>query len=162
MNKQKSHAFDKDIYLLGVDEDGVRYWLEAPRWDCGWYWGFGYIETYTNNLHPDLARDIDSHSHFDGLVWFKKDNGDYVYHINESPRFVETVVSDAEAWELSDLMKRFYVLKESAEIFNIGTAHFTSNTRHDSTNKNIEKYINEVELPKIFKAIMELLTPTGG
>lgn len=46
MKKEKRHAFGKDIYLLGVDADGTRYWLEAPSWDCGWYWGFGYVEVY--------------------------------------------------------------------------------------------------------------------
>lgn len=162
MNKQKSHAFGKDIYLLGKDSQGVLYWLEAPSWDCGWYWGFGYVETYTNNRFPNHARDINSHGHFDSLVWFKNDKHDYVYHINESPHFAETTLTESEAWELSDLMKRFYVLKEAAEIFGRGTAHFTSNTRRDSTNKDIEKYINDVELPEIFKAVIELLSPTIG
>jgi hypothetical protein len=69
MNKRKSHAFNKDIYLLGKNRYGELVWLESPTWDCGWYWGFGYVETYTNNKRPDLARDISSHSHFDGLVW---------------------------------------------------------------------------------------------
>ena len=29
MKKQKSHAFGKDIYLLGKDSDGTLYWLKA-------------------------------------------------------------------------------------------------------------------------------------
>ena len=37
------------FYLLGRDEEGINYWLEEPSWDCGWYWGFGYVETYTTN-----------------------------------------------------------------------------------------------------------------
>ena len=161
MNKQKSHAFGKDIYLLGQDSDGVNYWLESPSWDCGWYWGFGYVETYTNNKNPSVARDIDSHQHFDGFVGFKKDNGDYVHHLNESPRLAETVLSNSESWELSDLMKRFYTLREAAGIFNRGTVHLTSNTRRDSTNKEFEKYINEVELPAIFEAVIDILSPKG-
>lgn len=47
MDKQRSRAFGKKIYLLGEDKCGDRYWLEEPFWDCGWYWGFGYIETYS-------------------------------------------------------------------------------------------------------------------
>lgn len=159
LNKKKSHAFGKDCYLLGKDSDGVFYWLESPSWDCGWYWGFGYIETYTNNKNPSASRDITSHQHFDGFVGKKDAKGNYVHHINESSDLVETVLTESESWELSDLMKRFYTLRESAEIFGRGTAHLTSNTRHDSTNKDIVKYINEVELPAIFKAVLDILTP---
>ena len=64
MDKRKSHAFKKDIYLLGADSCGNKYWLEAPSWDCKWYWGFGYIETYTNSDNPSISNDIISHQHW--------------------------------------------------------------------------------------------------
>lgn len=64
MKKQKSKAFRKEIYLLGCDSSGQNYWLEAPSWDCNWYWGFGYIETYTNNSNPSISKDIESHQHW--------------------------------------------------------------------------------------------------
>ena len=48
LNKKKIHVFGKDAYLLGKDDQGIQYWLESPSWDCDWYWGFGYVETYTN------------------------------------------------------------------------------------------------------------------
>ena len=38
MEKKKSHAFGKDVYLLGTI-NGKMQWLEAPSWNCGWYWG---------------------------------------------------------------------------------------------------------------------------
>ncbi len=59
MQKQMDHAFNKDVYLLGKDSEGISYWLEAPSWDCGWYWGFGYVETYRSNRKPSTARDIE-------------------------------------------------------------------------------------------------------
>lgn len=37
MEKCKKYMFGKRIYLLGADEDGIRYWLEEPSWDCDWY-----------------------------------------------------------------------------------------------------------------------------
>lgn len=158
MNKQKSHAFKKDVYLLGKDSYGDLLWIESPSWDCGWYWGFGYVETYQNNVNPNRARDISSHSHFDGLVFHKDEKtNEYIHHINQV--LSETVLNDNESWQLSDLMKRFYTLKESAEIFGSGNAHLTSNTSHDSTNKDIAKYINDVELPAIFEAVIKLLAP---
>jgi len=39
MNKQKSHAFGKDVYFLGVDKNGYNLRLEEASWDCNWYWG---------------------------------------------------------------------------------------------------------------------------
>ena len=33
MEKKKSHAFGKDVYLLGTI-NGRYQWLEAPSWDC--------------------------------------------------------------------------------------------------------------------------------
>ena len=73
INKNKSHAFNKDIYLLGSDSDGIKYWLEAPSWDCDRYWGFGYVETYTNNENPSLSKDIKSHSHIESSFMGKID-----------------------------------------------------------------------------------------
>ena len=67
MKKQTTIAFNKKIYLLGADAEGTKYWLEAPSWDCDRYWGFGYVETYTNNDCPNKSRDINSHQHFDSL-----------------------------------------------------------------------------------------------
>lgn len=30
---------EEKYFLLGVDEEGVRYWLEQASWNCDWYWG---------------------------------------------------------------------------------------------------------------------------
>lgn len=34
LEKRKIHRFNCDMYLLGIDEDGTEYWLQAPSWDC--------------------------------------------------------------------------------------------------------------------------------
>lgn len=156
--KRQSRAFNKDLYLVGETKDGEFVWLESPSWDCNWYWGFGYMETFTNNLHPERARGISSHQHFEGFVGFKNEKGDYVHHINESPMLKSTVLSDKESWELSDLMKQFYTLKDTAAIYHTGNAHLTSGGI-DNKNPAGEKEINEVIMPKIFARIIEILTP---
>jgi hypothetical protein len=159
MKKRISRAFGKDVYLLGKNVYGELVWLESPSWDCGWYWGFGYVEIYNygGNRDPSKCTDISSHSHFDGLVFHNNNKGEYIHHINKA--LPETTLTDNEAWELSDLMKRFYTLRESAEIFHRGNANYTSNTKHDSTNKELAEYINNVELPKIFNRVIEILSP---
>lgn len=104
IKKRKSFAFGKEVYLLGSDSDGVKYWLEAPSWDCGWYWGFGYIETYTNNTNPSRSRRVESHQHATDF---------YSKWCNEILK--EKTFSDDEKWALCELFKNFYTLRNLAE-----------------------------------------------
>lgn len=156
MKKEKRKAFGKNIYLLGKDKDGIRYWLEEATFDCGWYWGFGYVETYTNNKNPELARDIKSHQHFDTL--FLKEN------IFDSFKklFVETPLTNEEIWQILGYMKEFYTMKEYSELLHCGN-HITSKAKNikleENEEENQKEYerINEKILPKLFKKIYNLL-----
>lgn len=155
MNKQTTEAFGKEIYLLGKDKEGILYWLEEPKWDCGWYWGCGYVETYTNNKNPSKARDIESHQHFDGLFFNKNKNG----YDNFKEFFDETTVTDKELWTLLEVMKTIYILKETAEVLGRGGSHYTSNPCRDTiTNTEEVKRINEVVLPALFEAVRRILS----
>ena len=170
IKKQKSHAFGKDIYLLGKNNDNKLMWLEEATWECDWYCGFGYVEIYTNNKYPHLAKDKYYHSHFSELIgnikydselkdgkWIDKQK--YVYHINENPNLIKTVLTDGESWELSDLMTSFYTLQETAKIFFIGNSHKTDKSKVELKDLNLYNKINKEILPKIFKRIYEILTP---
>lgn len=153
LKKEKSHAFGKDVYLLGKDEDGIRYWLEAPSWDCGWYWGFGYIETYQENRSPEKARDIDCHSHADNFMceYFTEWNG-------SKPILKESTFSEKEGWKLSELFRRFYTLKEAAGMFGRGGCH-VSGTSEDLKRVEWAKEINEKLIPQTTSEILNILTP---
>ena len=160
IQKQKDHAFNKDVYLLGIDKDGIKYWLEEHTWDCKWYWSKGYIETYRHNTAPSKARDIDSHSHYSGFIGDKmaKDGG-YAHHINVSKRFVDTTLTDEESWKLAELMKRAEILADYAGMKHTGGAHVT--TLEDwETVRNMEdwKRANE-ELKATLDQVIKLLTP---
>jgi len=144
MNKRIEQAFNKKVYLLGENENGVYYWLEEPSWDCGWYWGFGYIETYTHNKQPHLARDIDSHSHADN---FRKEWTEYFD--GSKPIIKKRTFSEKEGWELSELFEQFYHLKTQASFWN----------SKKWKNKKLVKRINEVIIPTITGRILEILTP---
>ena len=99
MKKQISKAFGKIIYLLGKDKYGDKYWLEAPSWNCDWYWGFGYVESYTNSI-PCMAKDIQSHQHWDGGI-------DYI---------TDRTFNSKEKAILNNLFKRFYNFKKEVEL----------------------------------------------
>jgi len=157
LTKTKSHAFGKDTYLIGRDQYGDPVWLEAASWDCSWYWGFGYMEVYTNKLNPSAARDINSHSHWSGFVG-KQDNGEYHRHINQT--LTESVLTESESWKLSDLMASFYTLKEAAAIVDRGGSHLsTPDNQAAITDKEMAERINKVLLPALFEEVYKILTP---
>ena len=157
MEKQIRRAFGKNIYLLGKDQDGVNYWLEEPSWDCGWYWGFGYVETYTNNRNPEKARDISSHQHFDSL--FLK--GNKCSRDMFKDFFKDTPLEDNEIWELVDYMKTFYTLRNVAELFKHGYSWQTEKAKIDSLQNEGEcDLVNKKWLPEVFERIKNLLSPT--
>lgn len=149
MDKQKVHKFNKDAYLLGKDAEGVEYWLEAASWDCGWYWGFGYIVSYNRR-----GNDIDSHEHADNFLseWFTEWNG-------SKPRLVERTFTEKEGWELTELLQQFYTLKETAEYFGRGKSNCANTEIPDYKKPELVKEINEVRMPAIFSRIYQLLTP---
>jgi hypothetical protein len=43
---------DYNKILLGKN-NGQDIYLSPPSWDCGWYWGFGYLGN--NNCHYHLS-----------------------------------------------------------------------------------------------------------
>lgn len=155
MKKDVREAFGKEVYLLGSDKNGINYWLEEPKWDCGWYWGCGYVETYTNNKNPEKARDVESHQHFDGLFLNGKQNGYDTY----KTFFKEMTVNDKELWTLIEVMKTIYILKETAEVIGRGGSHYTTNPCKDIIiNQEEVKRINEIVLPALFNEVKKILT----
>ena len=168
INKQKSNVFGKDVYLIGTDEFGTKYWLEAPSWDCGWYWGFGYIETYTNNAHPERSIDISSHQHWSNFVGqqenydYKKQcfvKGEYIHNIYDSSSFSSLTFTQEQGWELSELFQQFYLLKEFAE-FCHHTPSGCNITTVDAGLGNLKDWetkINQELIPKVTEKIINIL-----
>lgn len=154
MKKQVKKAFGKNVYLLGADREGTYYWLEEATWDCGWYWGAGYVETYTNNKRPDMSKDIESHQHFDGL--FLK--GPKMCKDMFDEFFNETPLNDSEKWKLLELMKTIYTLKEYSEVVCRGGSNITSNPLKEVI-KSEEEYnrINKTVLPQLFEEVYKIL-----
>ncbi len=140
-------------YLLGVDARGVKHYLKKPSFDCGWYWGFGYIHTFINNNKPELSRDISEHYHFNS---FEKNTNMFDGIQNA---FVSFVLDNKDLWTLCELMKTAYTLGNYADTLYTGGAHYTTNPCKDII-KNDDEYnrINNVVLPAIFDQVKKLLT----
>lgn len=160
MKKRMDHAFGKDTYLLGVDCDGVLYWLEAAQFDCGWYWGGGYVETYTNNKYPGKSRDIESHQHFDSLFFNRpRKNGFDAF----KEFFTDTPFSDDEIWKICELLKAFYTARDYSDMLYTGGAHYTSNPAKDHIQNETEyQRINKDLIPALFKELYSILGGKEG
>jgi len=138
MSEHRATLFNKDIEL-GIYE-GEQVYLAAPSWDCGWYWGFGYIQN--KNMH----------THFDGL-------GKNNMFDNIKDTFKEFIIQDDnDLWKFCELMCTFYTLKATAEVLNRGGSHYCANTCKDIIQNTKEAdRINNIVLPAIFDQIYLLL-----
>lgn len=153
MKKEKKIILGKTNYLLG-EKDGEKIWLVAPSWDCGWYWGFGYLEAYGRRFGQ---LDITTHTHFDSEILNNGKTNAFNYF---KEYFTKTPLTDSEIWLLCDYMQTFYTLRKTAETFRHGYSYFTGKAKIDDLQRtDLEKEINQNMLPKLFKEIEKLLTP---
>ena len=158
--KRKSRGFGKDVYLLGEDSEGILYWLEEPSWDCGWYWGFGYVETYTNNRNPGHSKDINSHQHIEGFLGDQRD-GTYVHNLYDSPVFEKPTFNEKEGWQLTELFQQFYLLNRMGEFTHRERpgCHVTTSPVDHGDLITWNRKINEEMIPRITKEILRILSP---
>ena len=142
-------------FLLGL-KDGEKIYLERPSFDCSWYWGFGYLHTFTNNRAPELSRDISSHTHFD--TTFK--SYENIFTGKEKSLLDKTVLNDRETWQLYELMKTAYNARNYSDMLHKHGAHITKNVCADYIGNDAEyKRINNDLLPRVFKEIELILSP---
>jgi len=122
--------------------DGVSIYLSPPSWDCGWYWGFGYLGNKN------------CHYHVSGL--FKDTNLYEGFKNHFGSSFI--VKNDKDLWTLCELFRTFYYLKDAAELFRVGGSRYTMNPIVDLIkNENEVKRINEDLMPLIFEEIYKIL-----
>ena len=155
LKKKTINWHGKKYYYLGKDEGGKKYYLEHPSWDCGWYWGFGYIITFTNNNCPEKSVDIDSFSHFDSMFLNKNEYGGDVF----KKFFKEYTIEEDQVYELIDYMLSFYALREAAEILGRGYSNITERAKSSLLiDKDEVTKINDVMIPELEERIIKLVT----
>lgn len=148
MKKETKVIGDKRYFLLGINQDDEKVWLEEASWDCDWYWGLGYIEIFDKDY-----TDISCHTHFNNL--FLKGN----IPENWEKYFKESPLSKDEMWTILELMRSLYIAKEYSEMLYIGGANISESKNKDIIKNNNEyKRINEIVIPKLLKDIYSLLS----
>lgn len=137
-------------YLLGVTKDGDYVYMEKFSWDCGWYWGGGYL-----HFHKRNNRSWNCHTHFDS-IFFNNMDKDNKYNIDKyRDMFEKSALTEDEWWRLFDLMKQFYSLRECAEVFQYG-GHMTSKGRTENElnpflASELNNQIKTVIIPEVYK-----------
>lgn len=99
-------------------------WLTKHSWDCGWYWGFGYVGN------------SECHFHFESLLYPKGKDNRTRYLASEI--FSETNIDDKAWWVIRDLFVQAYALKKAAEVYRHG-GHQTSQPGVTDIIKNLER-----------------------
>lgn len=157
MNKKQIRVFGHNYYLLGIYKDGKKYYIQEPTWDCGWYWGGIYINSFTNNSQPERSKDIDLHTHFDSMFFNYK--GKTSWEIMEQD-FIDLVLDHDEIWKVLELCKSFYLLKAAAGFYHCGGSNFTGSLVDELDLKSNEMYktIVKAQIPTILNKLKEILT----
>lgn len=139
-NETLKLSFNKDFKMGKVDGEDI--FLSPPSWDCGWYWGFGY-----------LGND-DCHYHVDGLAENKNLFDAIKDHFGDSL----TITKDDDLWEFCELMVTFYTLKGTARVLGKGNSNYGPNPASDIIkNEKEAERINTIVLPAIFEAISRII-----
>ena len=148
---------NNSYYYLGTDCSGINYFLNKASFDCSWYWGLGYISTFTNNENPSLSRDIASHEHFD--YKFLKDITMNGYDkFNSFFTIKNKNLTDKNTWLLIELMETLYTLREYSDTIYRGGSHYTNNPLREIIKNPIEyDRINKELIPKLLNEIYNLL-----
>jgi hypothetical protein len=142
-----NYVAKREKVLFGHTLDGVAIYLDLPKWDCNWYWGFGYLGNRDRHYHLKTYQEeggfCGKHRNISMFDAFKADY-----------KLCPTLAEDNNLWKFCELVTTVYALLEVAEIFNRGGSHMTANPCRKLL-KSPEQYqhINNVLLPALFTEI---------
>ena len=129
------------VYFGYHKEMKEKIYLFRPKWDCGWYWGFGYLGN--ENCHYHL------HNYANG----RKIN---MYDALKNDYVLNTKI-ERDLWKFCELVKTIYSLRETGEILNRGGSHYSSNPFKELIKNDKEyKRINEIVLPEMMQYLMNM------
>lgn len=146
--------YPSKVFLGKVDDKKI--YLSAPSWDCGWYWGFGYLGNKNSHYHVNGLTKIEKYN-------FEKKVFEYEFvdlHDGLKKHFGESFIvkNDKDIWNLAELFQTFYLLKETCEVFGRGGSYYATNPCKDIITNNSEvERINNIVLPAVFEEIYKIL-----
>lgn len=142
--------YPKKVYLGKYGGKDV--WLARPSWDCGRYWGFGYVTNRRLRTHLYMMSNVDGRNVnlWDGIT----------HHIKAGK--IEAMHLQGKLWTFCEVVQTIYHLKETAEVLWRGGSHYTTNPCADLIkNPDEVKRINEVLIPKLIDEMYIALGVVG-
>ena len=119
----------KDKVYLGNTTEYGKLYLSKHSWDCGWYWGFGYIGNSRLHMHIDSL--IGTESNVDKIF----DKG--------------TPITQSQWWIIRDLFKQAYALQKAAEVYQYGG--------HQTTKPGITDGIKNLEMAALINKDLKIV-----
>lgn len=138
-----SSHFDGDVFI------------KRPSFECGWYWGFGYLERWNGR-----KGDIEFHSHIDHEFGTNKDGRRVNWYegMQELLDQGDAFVDDHDRWKFLEIVKTIYNLKMTAEVLGRGGSHYGNNPLSDAIKNHDEvRRINEDLIPKLIDEMYKVL-----
>ena len=146
-------------FLIGKELNGPYWYLQKATFDCGWYWGLGYMCTFTNQVHPERSRDIEELTHFDYL-FLNNQNRHGFDMFNDF--FEATVLDKKETWKFLECVRSIYTLRDYSDLLYRSGSGYTENPCKNIIQNNEEyKRINEEVIPSLHNVIYSLLKGEG-
>jgi len=136
---------EPSIYLGRHKTWGPTY-LRKHKWDCGWYWGMGYVGNRNCHWHIDsIIHHPDRESTRYSDKWT-----DLSHH------FESTWLNQDQWWILRDLFISAYALKKTAEVYRYGGHQTGKADQYRVTNEAMAKQLN-ADLETILNNIWTIL-----
>jgi hypothetical protein len=151
----------KNKILLGIDKDTrEKIYLSKPTFDCGHYWGFGYLGNKNCHYHLNAYQ---QKTHFLELA-----DGTYKHLIEKRNVHIKDCLEadydlnptiQANIWVFCELALSIYTLKAAAEVLTRGGAHTTTNPCKDIIKDEKQAaHLNGVVLPEVIQTLWDLIT----
>lgn len=138
-----SSHFDGDVFIV------------RPTWECGWYWGFGYLERWNGR-----KGDIDFHTHIDIQFSENKDGRRCSWYEGMKDKFDQGDVfeNDKQRWKFLEIVKTIYNLQMTAEVLGRGGSHYGNNPLSEEIKNHDEvRRINNYLIPKLIDEMYKTL-----
>lgn len=128
------------IYLGSLHRE--RIYLTKHKWDCDWYWGFGYLGNSHNHFHiSSMIKDAST--------------SDILDHFDTS------WITQKQWWILRDLFIQAYAIKDAAFAYRLG-GHQTGDAEpYRIKSEFMELALNE-DLETLLNTIWDLLKEWKG
>lgn len=152
--------YPKYIKLGDSTGYGGGVYIERPSWNCGWYWGFGYLERWNYR-----KCDIDFHIHMDSHFSVNKDGKqcNWLDGMKDLLDKGDVFKSDHDRWKFLEIVKTIYELKETTEVLGHGGSYYGNNPcaelimNHDEVRR-----INCKVIPALIDEMYKVLEANGA